>query len=118
MGRKLRLSTHRKNEERKKHALKECSTSSKPGPDVMLQQASIPQPPLELIVSLPLQVFTSSTSPDLTTLHSRLVATKTLPSAWTDLSQLQSFAAVVLCTMRYNESTLVEKSASPFELKG
>ena len=47
-----------------------------------------------------------STPPDITTLHSRLVATRTIPSTWIDLSQLQSLAAVVLCTMRYNECTL------------
>ena len=108
MGGKLRLSTHRKNEERKKYAVTELPVSINLGPDVMVYLVSIPRRVLELpelIVSLPLQVLVRATPPEITSLHSRLVATRSLPSSWIDLSQLQSHSSVVLCTMHYNEGS-------------
>ena len=75
MGRKFRLSVHRKNEERKKYAIASLSVSI-PLEKVSVYRVSIP---LSFNVSFPLSVYASAPAPSIQHLKSRLEVTHTLP---------------------------------------
>lgn len=75
MGRKLRLSVHRKNEERKKYAVTSLPVSI-PLEKVSVYKVSIP---LRFNISLPLSVYASAPAPSIQHLKSRLEVTHTLP---------------------------------------
>ena len=98
-GRKFRLDTHRKNEERRCRS----TVSVQILPVIPLRlTVSIPRQvadiqPSNLVVSLPLSAFTSSRQPSLEALQSR-VAALSLPSQWVFASQQQA-SHMTLCKL-------------------
>ena len=75
MGRKFKLSVHRKNEERKKYAVASLPVSI-PLEKVSVYKISIP---LSFKVTLPISVYVSAPAPSIEHLKSRLEIAHTLP---------------------------------------
>jgi len=100
-GRKFRLGTHRKNEERKRKQMHQRTVSLPVTPvaplsltvSISRQLADIQAP--NLVVSLPLTAFTASRQPTLEALCSR-VGVISLPSQWVVASQ-QRGSHLTLC---------------------
>ena len=93
MGRKFRLSVHRKNEERKKYSIASLPVSI-PLEKVSVYRVSIP---LSFNVSLPLSVYASAPAPSIQHLKSRLEVTHTLPQG---IHFLFSILCISTCTVQ------------------
>ena len=77
MGKRKMRFDPRKNYERKKYKTTELTVS------IPTRLLPVPAHPTELVVSLPLAVYTSSTVPDTCCLHDRVMKSTQLPPGWT-----------------------------------
>ena len=108
MGRKFRLSVHRKNEERCRNAPISLPVSIALTGQVMGLCVSIPRHLVAVpnfVVSFPLSALTSASAVGLDMLHSRLGKSRMLPSAWMNISGGTPLHNLTLCKIAYYEET-------------